>query len=324
MAVSIFIAQPEYCSGASARNKAKRARPAMKPAIFQGLSAFPITPADPDGQVDTDDLGAILARLTSAGVDSVGLLGSTGTYAYLSRAERARAIAAARACITDGTPLIVGAGALRTDAAVALAEDAARLGADGLLVAPVSYTPLTQDEAFSHFAAVAAATDLPLCIYNNPGTTHFTFSTDLLARLADLPTIKAVKMPLAPDLPADLARLRSVLPADFAIGYSGDWGCANALLAGADAWYSVIGGILPKASRRLAQAALSGDAAQTAVVDGQFKPVWDLFMTHGSLRVVYAIAHQLGLTRHSLPLPLRDLPADLHAAIAAAVAPLRD
>ena len=81
-----------------------------------------------------------------------------------------------------------------------LARDAASEGADALLLAPVSYTPLTEEEVYQHFAAVAEATDLPLCVYNNPGTTHFTFSDALLERLAAVPNIKAVKMPLPKDM----------------------------------------------------------------------------------------------------------------------------
>jgi 4-hydroxy-tetrahydrodipicolinate synthase len=63
--------------------------------LFHGLSAFPITPADEGGRVDTDALATLLGRLQAAGVDSVGLLGSTGTYAYLTRSERRRAVEAA-------------------------------------------------------------------------------------------------------------------------------------------------------------------------------------------------------------------------------------
>jgi len=53
--------------------------------IFAGLSAFPPTPADEDGIVDTDALAALVDRLASSGVDSISVLGSTGTYAYLDR-----------------------------------------------------------------------------------------------------------------------------------------------------------------------------------------------------------------------------------------------
>ena len=82
---------------------------------FTGLSAFPITPSDADGRVDADALRRLLAPLVAAGVDSIGLLGSTGTYAYLARAERRRAVAVAADAVGGRVPLLVGVGALRTD-----------------------------------------------------------------------------------------------------------------------------------------------------------------------------------------------------------------
>jgi 4-hydroxy-tetrahydrodipicolinate synthase len=277
--------------------------------VFHGLSAFPITPADEAGHVDTDSLARLLQRLEAAGVASVGLLGSTGTYAYLTRAERRRAIEAAAECTDDRVPLIVGIGALRTDDARDLARDAQAAGADGLLLAPVSYTPLTEEEVFQHFAAVAAASGLPLCIYNNPGTTHFAFSDTLLARLAQVPGIAAVKNPApAPaEAKATVEALRALLPADFAIGYSGDWHAAEAVLAGGVAWYSVIGGLLPQPSLALMRAAQAGDAAEARRLNATFEPLWSLFRQHGSLRVVYAAANLLGLTGAQPPRPVLPL-----------------
>ena len=291
--------------------------------LFHGLSAFPITPATPNGQIIADDLARLLLRLKAARVDSVGLLGSTGTYAYLDRNARRDAVTIAAETLAGEVPLIVSVGALRTDAAVALAQDAAKAGADALLMAPVSYTPLTQEEAYQHYLAVAAATDLPLSIYNNPGTTHFTFGTDLLVRLAALPTIIAIKMPLPAQgtIADDFAALKNHLPDGFIIGYSGDWGCAEALLAGAQTWYSVVGGILPEPALRLTQAALAGDAALTAKLNAAFAPLWALFRAHGGLRVAYAIAHLLGLTQALPPRPILPMPdsawPDLRAALAA-------
>jgi 4-hydroxy-tetrahydrodipicolinate synthase len=109
-------------------------------ALPSGLLAFPITPADPSGRVDAAGLRQVIGWLVAAGVDSIGLLGSTGTYMYLARAERRRAIEiAAEASV----PLVVGIGALRTDEAVALAQDAMAAGAAAGQLAPVSYTPLS-------------------------------------------------------------------------------------------------------------------------------------------------------------------------------------
>ncbi len=291
---------------------------------FFGLSAFPLTPADESGRVDTAALQGLLARLVAAKASSIGLLGSTGTYMYLTREERRRAVAAAVECVAGRLPIIVGVGALRTDEAGALACDAATAGADALLLAPVSYTPLTEEEVFRHFSTVAAATDLPLCIYNNPSTTHFTFSENLLSRLADVPNIAAVKMPLPREMgfSGELARLRNRTPADFAIGYSGDWGAADALLSGADAWYSVVGGLFPNAAAALVEASTQGDQAKAARIDAMFGPLWDLFKTHGSLRVMYAAADLLGLSAAVPPRPVLPLGSEILPAVEAAIAAL--
>ncbi len=292
--------------------------------LFRGISAFPITPANARGEVDLDALRRILARLRDSGVESVGLLGSTGTYAYLTREQRQRAVAAAAEFLHGELPLVVGVGALRTDEAQALARDAQEAGADGLLLAPISYTPLTEEEVHQHYLAVAGATDLPLCVYDNPSTTRFSFTPELLGRLAREPRIMAVKRPLPADvsLAEDVARLRRALPEGFSIGYSGDWGCAEALLAGADAWHSVLGGILPREAAALTRAAMAGDRAETLRLDARLQSLWRLFKEFGSLRVVYAMANMLGLTEAEPPRPLLPLGPEVRRRIEAAMSAL--
>ncbi|NKM30924.1 dihydrodipicolinate synthase family protein [Rhizobium laguerreae] len=289
---------------------------------FHGLSAFPPTPADRDGRVDTEALGRLLERLCDAGVASIGLLGSTGIYAFLTREERRRAVEAAVECVRGRIPLVVGVGALRTDHARSLARDAEVAGADALLLAPVSYTPLTQGEAYGHFLAVTEAAKLPLCIYNNPGTTHFTFTRDLLQRLSDIETVSAVKMPLPADgdFAGELAALRE--KTRLAIGYSGDWGAAEALLSGADAWYSVIGGVLPRVALALSKAAIAGEGGEAHRLDGLLQPLWKTFKEFGSLRVVYTLLDLLSLARAELPRPLLPLGSMDRQRVLGAVEPL--
>ncbi|MBO1359598.1 dihydrodipicolinate synthase family protein [Acetobacter sacchari] len=288
--------------------------------FFKGLSAFPITPANEHGVVDTAGVMRMTKYLSASGVDSIGLLGSTGTYAYLSRDERCRAVRAAVKSIGGKTPLIVGIGTLRTDEAQNLARDAAAEGADGLLMAPVSYTPLTQEEAYQHYKAVAEVTSLPLCIYNNPGTTHFSFSRELLERLAALPTIVAVKMPAPAEgaVAQELDALRSSAVGKLAIGYSGDWIAAEALLAGCDGWFSVLGGFLPKLAKAMVAAAHEGNAPAVNLFQQTLQPMWALFQEFGSLRVAYAAINLLELSdaqppRPVLPLTPRDLERTAHA-----------
>ncbi|MEZ2408850.1 dihydrodipicolinate synthase family protein [Bosea sp. RCC_152_1] len=296
----------------------------VEASIFRGLSAFPLTPADADGVVDTDAFAVMIDRLVSAGVDSIAVLGSTGTYAYLDRSERSRALACAVETVAGRVPLIAGIGAMRMSWVHELVRDAQRLGADGLLLAPVSYAPLSQDEVFAHFQATAATTGLPICIYNNPSTTHFSFSPELVSRLSRVNNIAAIKMPLPADgdFAGEIGRLRSSCREGLIIGYSGDWGAASALLAGADAWYSVVAGLLPVPALRLTRAALSGDREATTTADAALEPLWTLFRTHGSLRVMYLIADQLGLRPGQPPLPVQPLDGSVSKAVADAMEPL--
>jgi 4-hydroxy-tetrahydrodipicolinate synthase len=275
-----------------------------------GLSAFPITPADEHGRVDIGALRVLLKRLTDAKVHSIGLLGSTGSYLYLTRAERRRTIETAAEHVAGKTPLLVGIGALRTDETVQLAQDAKEAGADALLLAPVSYTPLLDEEVYTHFATVAQTVGMPLVIYNNPGTTHFTFSSALVARLSHLPHIVAVKNP-APKgdaLISTLRDLRASAQPGFSLGYSVDWHAAEALIAGGDAWYSVAGGLFPEPCMRLVTAIQSGDTAEARRLNAELQPLWDLFTTFTSLRVTYAAANILGICHATLPRPILSLP----------------
>lgn len=276
---------------------------------FTGLSAFPITPASPDGRVDPAALRALIAPLAAAGVDSIGLLGSTGTYAYLSRTERRRALDAALEEAGGRVPVIVGIGALRTDEAVALAQDARAAGAAAGLLAAISYTPLTDEEVFEHFSAVATGSGLPICIYDNPGTTHFRFTPSLVGRLAQVPGIRALKSP-APDSDAvagQLDALRRAAPAEFRLGFSGDWNAAEAVLAGGEAWYSVAAGLFPEPCLAILRAARAGEGARARALNARMQPLWDLFKEFSSLRVTYAAANHLGLCRADPPRPILPL-----------------
>ncbi|MGH1590775.1 dihydrodipicolinate synthase family protein [Methylobacterium phyllosphaerae] len=290
------------------------------PAI-SGLSAFPITPSDRDGRIDAEALRRLLEPLVAAGVDLIGLLGSTGTYAYLNRDERRRAVAIAAETVGGRVPLLVGVGALRTDEAIRLAQDARAAGADAGLLAPVSYTPLTEAEVEAHFAAVAEKGGLPLVLYDNPATTHFRFTPALIGRIARRPGIAAAKC-AAPDpanAAAGVAALQEAVPAGFPVGFSGDWNVTEALIAGGAAWFSVAGGLFPRTSLALVRAVEAGDTDRARALNAALEPLWALFRAHSSLRVVYALADLMGLCRVEPPRPIRPLAPEIVAEIAATV-----
>lgn len=278
--------------------------------FLKGLSAFPITPADAAGKVDTAALKRLLSPLVAARVDSIGLLGSTGSYPFLSRNERRRATDAALERTGGKIPVLVGIGALRTDDAIALAQDAKAAGASAGLLAPVSYTPLTEAEVFEHFSAVASASGLPICIYDNFSTTHFKFGPELVGRIARIPGVVAVKSTAPePDLVAGhLTQLRAAVPSGFSIGYAGDWNATEALLAGGDAWYCVAAGLFPRSCLAIVRAAQAGNVAEARRLNAGMQPLWNLFREFSSLRMVYAIADLKGISKAEPPRPVLPLP----------------
>ncbi|WP_329537750.1 dihydrodipicolinate synthase family protein (plasmid) [Streptomyces sp. NBC_01450] len=278
--------------------------------MFRGLSAFPLTPTSEQG-IDEAAYAALVARLAAAGVDSIGALGSTGGYAYLTREQRARAAKIAVEA-ADGVPVIISIGALRTSHVQELAEDAQKAGASGVLLAPMTYQPLTEEEVFGLYEDVTRELSVPLCVYDNPRTTHVHFTDELHGRIAQLPNVGSIKIPGVPDDPREaelrIDALRALIPDTVTIGVSGDWTAARGLNAGCDAWYSVIGGTFPRTALALTRAAQAGHAGPAADLSEGLESLWALFRRYGGLRVMSAAASHLGLTGEpNLPRPLRGL-----------------
>ncbi|WP_309992317.1 dihydrodipicolinate synthase family protein [Arthrobacter pascens] len=288
--------------------------------VFSGLCAFPLTPIRED-HIDLKAVALLVSRAARAGVDSLGVLGSTGNYAYLSREER-RSVLEASVDAADGVPILAGVGAVRTRDVLALVDDAQTAGASALLLAPVSYQRLTENEVFGLYKDVAEASSVPIVVYDNPATTGFIFTDELHSRIAEIPAIASIKIP--PPQPGQaserLRELRSVLPDGTSVGVSGDWAAAESLLAGCDVWYSVIAGVLPEAAKIILDHALAGRGVQAREASASLEAVWSLFRAYGSLRVTAAIAEDLGLTSSpSLPLPLRGLDRDGRLKVADAI-----
>lgn len=284
--------------------------------MFTGLCAFPITPLNEAG-IDVAAFVTLINRLVNARVDSIGVLGSTGSYAYLSRRERQQLISVALEH-AGHIPVMVGIGALRTRDVLLLAEDAQMAGAQGVLLPPMSYQKLSDHEVFDLYKAVTYSLSIPLCVYDNPNTTQFTFSDELHAKIAQLPHVASIKIPaVSQNVDAAQQRihhLRAGLPAEVTIGISGDPSAATGLLAGCEAWYSVIGGLFPHTALALTRSAQAGDPLETARLSNQLAPLWTLFQRFGSLRVMGTAAELCGLaTGPCLPLPVQPLRgADRH------------
>ena len=279
--------------------------------MFFGLSAFPLTPMY-DDSVDEKAFIGLIQRLVNAEVDSIGVLGSTGNYAYLAREERKR-VAQIAVQHAEKIPVMVGISALSLRDVLLNAEDAQTAGASAVLLAPMSYQKLTENEVYKLYEVVTSKLSVPLCVYDNPGTTHFNFSDELHGRIAQLPNVRSIKIPGVPmESQAALDRvnrLRALIPKHVSIGISGDSCAATGLNAGCDVWYSVIGGLFPKVAQSLTAAAQKGDAEEALRLSKRLAPMWELFQRNGgSLRVVATAAEIQNLVKPPcLPLPLRAL-----------------
>ncbi|MEO7121680.1 MAG: dihydrodipicolinate synthase family protein [Lacisediminihabitans sp.] len=278
--------------------------------MFTGLSAFPLTPISENG-IDESAFAGLIDRLAVSKVDSLGVLGSTGSYAYLTREERARAVEIAVEH-AGGAPVLVGVGAPATHQVLALVEDAQDRGATAMLLPAVTYQPLSDDEVYGLYADVAAFATIPIVVYDNPTTTHVTFSDDLHARIAQLPGIASIKIPpVSPNLEevrARVARLRTRLPEHVTIGISGDAVAAVSLVAGCDGWYSGVAGILPEPCLAITRAALAGDSEEALRLSAALEPLWRLTRKHGGYRIASIIAEHLELAPSpNLPRPVQGL-----------------
>ncbi|MGD7651462.1 dihydrodipicolinate synthase family protein, partial [Ralstonia pseudosolanacearum] len=144
-------------------------------------------------------------------------------------------------------------------------------------------------------------------------------------RIAELPQVRSIKIPPVPnnleDAKARVARLRALIPSDVTIGISGDPAAATGLLAGCEAWYSVIGGLYPELALALTRAAQVRDAEQAQARSDVLAPLWALYHEYGgSLRVVATIAELTGrVSAPCLPQPLNTLQGEARQKVAAVV-----
>jgi 4-hydroxy-tetrahydrodipicolinate synthase len=149
---------------------------------FGAIVTAMVTPFDPHGGVDLDGAAALAAWLVANGSDGLVLTGTTGEVSVLTDAEQLDVWRAVRDAVD--VPLIGGSGSNDTSHAVALTSAAAGIGLDGVLLVTPYYNRPPQSGLDVHFRTVAAATDLPVMLYDIPVRTGRKISSELLVRLA--------------------------------------------------------------------------------------------------------------------------------------------
>ena len=196
-------------------------------AIFGQVLTAMITPFDASGALDLNEAVRLAKWLQDNGNDALVIAGTTGEAPVLTDDERLSLFAAVTEAVT--IPVIAGTGTNDTLHSIHMTKEASKLGVAGLLVVAPYYNRPPQSGIEAHIRAVAAASDLPIIVYDIPVRTGRKISTSTLLKLAhDVPTVVALKD--AAGNPAETANVIAAAPSGFEV-YSGDDGLTLPLLA---------------------------------------------------------------------------------------------
>ena len=159
---------------------------------FGGILTAMVTPFDSNGDLAEDATASLIRHLLENGSDGLVLAGSTGEGSTLSDEEKLRLWEIGVAESGDA-PVIAGTGSNDTRHSVELTTRAAEVGVDGVLVVTPYYNKPDRRGLIAHFSAVAAASDLPVVLYNIPSRSVIDMPNDLLAELGEIANVVAVK-----------------------------------------------------------------------------------------------------------------------------------
>ena len=160
--------------------------------MWQGVMPAVTTKFQDNGSLDGDEMRRCYRLLMEAGCDGLIACGSLGEGPMLTHAERIEVLGLCKQA--SGTkPALLTVCEASTRDACALAEAAAKAGADGLMVVPSPIYHTDRRETIAALRAVAAAADLPVMIYSNRIAYRVDVTTDMLVELADDPRFVAVK-----------------------------------------------------------------------------------------------------------------------------------
>ena len=262
-----------------------------------------VTPFDTALAVDHSKLAALAEHLIASGSDGLVVAGTTGESPTLSDAEKTAMFRTVVEAVGDRVPIVAGTGSNDTAHSIALTRLAERCGVDAVLVVTPYYNKPPERGLLAHFRAVAAATSLPLVVYNIPGRSVVNLSPEALATLGEVDNIVAVKQ-ANPDL-GELRKLREL--SDLGIYAGNDDMLLDVLKMGGLGGICVASHLVGPRLAEMARLVRAGDEAAAESLDQSLRPLYKtLFLTANPILVKEALnllGHEVG----GLRLPL--LPA---------------
>jgi 4-hydroxy-tetrahydrodipicolinate synthase len=147
-----------------------------------------------DGELDDPALRRLVDVLISTGVQGIIVNAATSEFYHLSEAERKRAAEIVVEQAAHRVVVLAGSGAPGTRLSIDAARHAEAIGADGLLMMPPYYAPISVDDALGHYVAVSEAVSIPTMLYNNPFVSGMLLKPDDLVRFVDQANIPWIKL----------------------------------------------------------------------------------------------------------------------------------
>lgn len=277
----------------------------MKNVPFKGVIAYPITPFDENEKVDILLFKQLVERLVVSGNHGIAPLGSTGVLPYLSDDEKEAVTEATLQQVKGRIPTLVGVSNLTTDKTIHHAQFAEKAGADAVMIIPMSYWKLTDDEIVAHYDVVAEKVSIPIMAYNNPATGGVDMSPALLKRLLEIPNVTMIK-----ESTGDIQRmhyLRKELGEDTAF-YNGSNPLALAAFsAGATGWCTAAPNLIPELNLELYKAIENGQLKEAQDVFYRQIELLQFIVAKGLPRAVKAGLNILGEDGGYLRKPLKPL-----------------
>jgi 4-hydroxy-tetrahydrodipicolinate synthase len=259
---------------------------------IEGVVSFSVTPIASGGAIDCDRWKAHLDEAMDAGIGGITLFGSTGANGYFTEAEKATALETIAKHIGERVPIMMGIGAMTTAESVRLARHASENGADAVLVVPLNYWPPTDREIVRHYETVAAASALPVWLYNNPGLAGVDLVPSMIAKLAAIPNVVGMK-----DSSGDLTRALTIpvmTKGKVVVGIGQDTLILEPALGIAPTWFTGLANVCPAECVAFWSAAKAGDAAMAAELGRKLFELSELGSRFGIIRVAHSGLEMIG------------------------------
>jgi 4-hydroxy-tetrahydrodipicolinate synthase len=280
---------------------------------FGRVSTAMVTPFDKKGHIDFAKTTQLVNFLIENGTDSLVVAGTTGESPTLTKEEKLALFDHVVKVVNKRIPVIAGTGSNNTYASVELTKKAEQLGVDAIMVVAPYYNKPNQEGLYQHVKAVAAATTLPVMVYNIPGRSAVNIHPDTIIRLSKITNIVAVKE-ASGDLNA-MTRIIANTDDDFVL-YSGDDSLTMPVLSiGGAGVISVASHVIGKQMQEMVNAFFNGENEKAAKLHQHLLPVMQGLFTAPSPAPVKTALQISGLDVGSVRLPLVGLTEQERAAL---------